>query len=112
MEMGKKKMMDLIEPILFNEKKLSNLKDLITDVGTNKIEPRQLRKAIIDNRVKVMKQLIDTFFFQVKREISQQEINNFTKGNSQLKTEVEEKDRFLEQIAERIQAIYAKALDK
>ncbi|KKK47139.1 hypothetical protein LCGC14_3158210 [marine sediment metagenome] len=110
MEMDKKKLMDLIEPILFNEKELLDLKDLITDVGTNKIEPRQLRKAIIDNRVKVMKQLIDTFFFQVKREISQQEINNFTKGNSQLKTEVEEKDRFLEQIAERIQAIYAKAL--
>ncbi len=112
MIMNKKTIMDIIEPILFNEEELSDLKDLIKDVGTNKIEPKQLRKAIIDNRVRIMERLIDSFFFQIKREVDQQEINNFTRTNHQTQSEVEEKDRLLEQIAERIQTIYTRVLDK
>ena len=112
MIINKKTIMDIIEPVLFNEEELSELKNLINDVGTNKIEPKQLRKAIIDNRVRIMERLIDTFFFQIKREVDQQEINNFTGINHQIQSEVEEKDRLLEQIAERIQTIYTRVLDK
>ena len=112
MIINKKTIMDIIEPILFNEEELSDLKNLINNVGTNKIEPKQLRKAIIDNRVRIMERLIDTFFFQIKREVTQQEINNFTRTNHQTQSEVEEKDRLLEQIAERIQTIYTRVLDK
>ena len=112
MIINKKTIMGIIEPILFNEDELSGLKVLINNVGANKIEPKQLRKAIIDNRVKVIERLIDTFFFQIKREVAQQEINNFTVTNHQIQSEVEEKDRLLEQIAERIQTIYTRVLDK
>ena len=59
-----------------------------------------------------MERLIDTFYFQIKREVDQQEINNFTGINHQIQSEVEEKDRLLEQIAERIQTIYTRVLDK
>ena len=112
MIINKKTIMDIIEPVLFNEVELSDLKNLINDVGTNKIEPKQLRKAIIDNRVRIMERLINNFFFQIKREVAQQEINNFTRTNHQIQSEVEEKDRLLEQIAERIQTIYTRVLDK
>lgn len=112
MIINKKTIMDIIEPILFNEEELSDLKNLINNVGTNKIEPKQLRKAIIGNRVGIMERLINTFFFQIKREVDQQEINSFTGTNHQIQSEVEEKDRLLEQIAERIQTIYTKVLDK
>ncbi|HEC38269.1 MAG TPA: hypothetical protein ENI29_08530 [bacterium] len=110
MIINKKMIMDIIEPVLFKEEELSELKNLINDVGANKIEPKQLRKAIIDNRVRIMGRLIDSFFFQIKREVAQQEINNFTGTNHQIQSEVEEKDRLLEQIAERLQTIYTKAM--
>ena len=112
MIINKKMIMDIIEPVLFKEEELSELKNLINDVGANKIEPKQLRKAIIDNRVRIMGRLIDSFFFQIKREVAQQEIDSFTGNNSQLISEVEEKNKFLEQIADRIQVIHTKAVEK
>ena len=112
MSLDKNELLGIIEPILFNEGELSNLKGLINDVGSNKIEPKLLRKAIIDNRVSIMERLINTFFFQVKREFNLQEIDNFTGNNSQLQAELEQKNIFLEEIAERIQTIYSKAEEK
>ncbi|KKK87635.1 hypothetical protein LCGC14_2751280 [marine sediment metagenome] len=112
MSLDKNELLGIIEPILFNEGELSNLKGLINDVGANKIEPKLLRKAIIDNRVSIMERLINTFFFQVKREFNLQEIDNFTGNNSQLQAELEQKNIFLEEIAERIQTIYSKAEEK
>jgi len=110
--LSKNELMDIIEPILFNEEELSNLKDLINDVGSNKIEPKQLRKAIIDNRASIMERLINIFFFQVKREFNLQEIDSYAGNDSLLNSEMEEKDKFLEQIADRIQVIHTKAVEK
>ncbi|HEC40533.1 MAG TPA: hypothetical protein ENI29_19985 [bacterium] len=112
MSLDKNELMDIIEPILFDEGELSNLKGLINDVGSNKIEPKILRKTIIDNRVSIMGRLIKSFFFHVKREFNLQEIDKFTGNDSQLSTELEQKNILLEEIAERIQVIYAKAEEK
>lgn len=112
MNLNKKKLMDVIEPILFDQEELSQLKELINNVRTNKVEPKLLRKTIIDNRVKIMERLINTFFFQVKQEFSLHEIDNFTGIDSQLSTELEEKNNFLEEIANRLQVIYIKAEEK
>ncbi|KKK98703.1 hypothetical protein LCGC14_2640100 [marine sediment metagenome] len=112
MELTKKKLLNIIEPVMFNEKELLELKELINNVGSNEVEPKQLRNAIIDNRMSIMERLVDIFFFQVSREITMQEINNFTGNDTRLKVEIEEKNTLLEQIAERIQNIHAKAVEK
>ncbi len=59
--LDKKTLTTIIEPILFNEEDLSQLKTLINDVGSNKLSTKILKKAIIDNRASIMERLINIF---------------------------------------------------
>lgn len=110
--LNKKKLMNIIEPVLFDEKELLSLKTLINNVGSNKVEPKILRNAIIENRISIMKRLTDTFFFQIKHEIEQQKIISFTETGAEPNTKHEEIIEFFEQSAERIQRIYDVASEK
>ncbi|MFW9873996.1 MAG: hypothetical protein ACFFG0_12890 [Candidatus Thorarchaeota archaeon] len=100
---------EMIEKILFDEKELEILKTLINELTIGSIEPKELRKSIIENRVNILNKVLNIFPFYYKQVSYQQEINDFTEKDLSLKTknefknELEEKDEILRQIGEWIQ---------
>jgi hypothetical protein len=95
---GKKKILsDMIEKILFEEKDLEVLKNLIEDLRQEKIQPKQLRTAIIENRLKILEKILKLFPYYNKQITYQQEINSFAKNDSEahLEKELEEKKELL-----------------
>lgn len=104
----KKLLIEMIEKILLNEKEFDSLKVLINDLSAGKINSRQLKIAIIKSRVNAVRRLIDIFPFFHKSIINQQEIDKFTvppNKDPKLIYELEEKDKFLEEIGIRISKI-------
>jgi len=105
----KKHLIEMIEQILLNEKELEILKVLINDLSAGKIGAKQLKIAIIKSRTSALKRIIDIFPFFHKRIISQQEIDKFTLNTTTIDPdlihELEEKDKFLEEMGIRIQKI-------
>lgn len=102
----KKLLIEMIEQILLNEKELEILKVLINELSAGKIYIKQLKMAIIKSRATALKRIIDIFPFFHKRIINQQEIDKFTDNiNPEVIQELEEKDKFLEEIGVRINKI-------
>lgn len=98
----------MVEEILLNEGELESLKLLINDLKTGKIDSRQLKIAIIKSRANALKRIIDIFPFFHKRIVNQQEIDKFVTGNNihpGVILELEEKNKFLEEIGARINKI-------
>jgi hypothetical protein len=99
----------MVEQILLNEKELEKLKILINDLSAGKINSKQLRLAIIKSRAMALKRILDIFPFFHKRIINQQEIDKFTGNiNPEVTQELEDKDKFLEEIGIRINKIVSK----
>lgn len=108
----KKLLIEMIEQILLNEKELEILKVLINDLGKGKIDSKQLKIAIIKSRAKALKRILDIFPFFHKRIVNQQEIDKFTANiNPEITQELEEKNKFLEEIAIRINKIVSSLND-
>ncbi|MFW9897079.1 MAG: hypothetical protein ACFFD7_14835 [Candidatus Thorarchaeota archaeon] len=108
----KKLLSEMLEQILLNELELESLKLLINDLSNGKSTPKQLKITIIKSRTNAIKRILDIFPFFHKRITSQREIEKFTleekikpNFNSDLKTELDEKDRLLEQIGKRVHTI-------
>ncbi len=98
----------MIEQILLNDQELDMLKVLINDLNAEKIDSKQLKIAIIKSRANALKRIFDIFPFYHKRIINQQEIDKFTMENKispETIQELEEKDKFLEEIGIRINKI-------
>lgn len=104
----KKLMVEMVEEILLNKDELESLKILINDLSTGKIESKQLKIAIIKSRANALERILDIFPFFHKRIINQQEIDKFTDINNSspdLIQELEEKNKFLEELGIRINKI-------
>lgn len=105
----KKLLLEMIEQIILNENELESLKILINDLSAGKINSKQLKIAIIKSRATALKRIMDIFPFFHKRIVNQQEIDKFvlntTAIDPKLIHELEEKDKFLEEIGIRINKI-------
>ncbi|MFW9822046.1 MAG: hypothetical protein ACFFE4_03880 [Candidatus Thorarchaeota archaeon] len=105
----KKLLSEMLEQILLNELELESLKLLINELSNGKISAKQLKIAIVKSRVNALKRVLDIFPFFHNRITTQKELEKLSfeekfKPNLDLdlKQELDERDRFLEQIGERI----------
>jgi hypothetical protein len=100
----------MIEKIFFDEHELEVLKSLITDVSAGKIQPKKLKLAIIENRARMINRISQIFPFYYKQLSNQREIDSFAHNGekSNLTIELEEKDKFLKELAERLYIIKTK----
>ncbi len=101
-------LIEMVEEILLNEGELETLKLLINDLSTGKIDSKQLKIAIIKSRANALERIIDIFPFYHKRILNQKEIDNFATDNNtppEALLELEEKNKFLEEIGIRINKI-------
>ena len=101
-----KNLSEMIENILFDVKELDLLKELISNVGMGRAEPKQLRAAIIENRENIKSKILSIFPYYHKQISYQQQIDNFTERNVplQIQNELEEKNDLIERVAEWMQS--------
>jgi len=112
---GQQKMLsEMIEKILFDEKELEVLKDLISDIRIGRTEPKQLRAAIIENRANILNKILNIFPYYSKQISYQQQIDDFTERDSSLQTqnELKEKNELLRRVGEWMQDTRKKLEEK
>lgn len=95
----------MIERIIFNEKELEVLKDLISEVRIGSVEPKQLRAAIIENRENILNKILHIFPYYHKQVSYQKQIDNFAERDISLQNqnELEEKNELLTKVGEWMQ---------
>ncbi len=93
---------EMVEKILFNEKELEILRELINKVGRGSTDPKQLRTAIIENREIIKNKILNLFPFYHKQISYQRQIDNFAERDVSLEKikELEEKNELLRKVGE------------
>lgn len=105
---------EMLEKIVFNEVQLMTLKKGIEKVANGYLNPKDLRKQIIELRVKLIEDLIEFFPFYLKQSLTENKLNNYTDSNesSSLSEKLQEKNNLLEEVGLRINSIYKKLKEK
>ena len=102
---------EMLEKIVFNEVQLTILKKGIEKVANGYLTPKDLRKQIIVQRVKLIEDLIEFFPFYVKQSLTEQKLTSFTDTTS-MKTELDERNNLLEEIGLKVDNIYRNLKEK
>ncbi|MFX1389399.1 MAG: hypothetical protein ACFE9Z_04965 [Promethearchaeota archaeon] len=102
----KEQLSENLELILFDKTILIQLKKKIEELEKGFITSKELRQEIINSRVEVMNRLLNFFPFFLKSYSTQTQLQRMTEPSSHLLEELEEKNKFLEDIGTRINTIY------
>ena len=98
-----------LEGILFPSEEFELLKTAINQLAMNKIEPKQLRKIIIDSKMQVFDKLLEFIPFQIKHGVENSTLDQFMEKreaqNSSYLKEIQEKDDFITEIMQRLERI-------
>ncbi len=113
----KKVLKKMLESYVLNEDDLIVLKNAINDLINGNISKKRFRTLIIQNKVKIVKEMLDLFpFYQKQLDKTSVVLDNkVLKDNAKikdLKTEIKEKDDFLHQSGIRINKIFKKLKSK
>jgi len=104
----------MLEKMLFNEKDLNALKIAIDNMNMEKISPKELRKYIIESRVKIIEKLLKFFPFYLKQVTIEKSLEDFSRPhtNIKLEQELQEKNEFLKEVGSRVNKIHVKLRKK
>lgn len=106
----------IVEKIIFNDDELGKLKIAIKNFTEGKTSAKELKHLLLQCRGRMMEDITDfTFLFAEKRtqnllqtEIKKKSPISTTKGEFQLRKEIEEKNELLETIAKRVDKLVSK----
>lgn len=100
----------IIESILFDENNLDTLKNSINSLCKGILSPKMLREQIVDFRLNVVQKIVKLFSFYNKQLTTNTSLEEYisSPNSSQLKQELEEKNKFLEEIGSRVNNISQK----
>ena len=96
---------EMVEKIMFDDKELGELKDLITAVSTQKAPARNLKERIIELRGSMMNRILQLFPVYNRSLSNHKEIEKFGNGNADMTKELEEKNILLEQVGTKLQEV-------
>ena len=91
-----------LEKIIFNEREFEDLKEIINRLSAGGSNLQQLKKKIINSRIRILEDVSDFITFHLK----QQNISFKDDKSVELKRERNEKDNFLTLLAKKIENIY------
>jgi hypothetical protein len=96
-----------LEQIIFEPSELNHLKNMIHNLIQGKITPAEMKRHLLNCRIRMFKDLNDfvNFFILGK-------INALDNSSILLKKELKEKDELLQQLGERINKIYFNLMEK
>lgn len=91
-----------LEKIIFNEKEFEELKLIINKLGNGNPNIQQLKKKIINSRIRMLKDVSNFLSFHLK----QQPNPSKEKKTSEFEHELREKNDFLTLLAQKIENFY------
>ncbi len=99
---------EMLEKMLFNEKDLNILKIAIDNMNMGKISPKELRKYIIESRVKIIEKLLKFFPFYLKQVTIEKPLEALAQPHTNIKLnqELQEKNEFLKDVGSRVNKIH------
>lgn len=102
----------LLEKIIFNENEFKLLKTTINEVSEGKIQPKSLRNLIIQDRIRILEDLVEFFPFYIQYSV--QQFNKSIERNSYqtdeiLNQKIKEREKLLEIIAKRLNDLVNKS---
>ena len=105
----------VVEKIIFNDVELEELKIAIKNFTEGKTSGKELKHLLLQCRGRMVEEITDFgFFFAEKKTkklmqtLNTQQTSLPTKVESQLKKEIEEKNKLLETVAERVNQLVSK----
>ena len=105
---------NIIENVLFNEEQLNQLKQLINDLSDGLLSPKEFRAYIIRQKNLHVEKILELFPYFMRQMKMKDSLSQFTGDSLNDKThnELQEKDKFIEHIAIRINKIFNKLSKK
>ena len=91
-----------LEKIVFKETEFKDLKNIINGLNEGRYNFEHLKKKIIESRIRILKEITEFISFY----INQQQKTPKSSNISELKQDLQEREQFLELIAEKIENIY------
>ena len=95
----------VLEKIIFDEDELTELKNVVGEFVKGKVQPRQLKKEILLCRSRILEDLKEfvLFYINSKKQEKERETMDF-----KLKQELEERNKLLEIVANRVNQLVSK----
>lgn len=106
----------IVEKIIFNDDELGQLKIAIKNFTNGKISAKELKRLLLQCRARMVEEITDFgFFFAKKRTANltqtvknKQQPSSLNKVESHLRDELKEKNRLLENVADRVNRLVSK----
>ncbi|KKN10753.1 hypothetical protein LCGC14_1033460 [marine sediment metagenome] len=97
-------LLDTIEDILFKEKHLDKLKELINRLYDHSITPKEFKTYFLKQKAKNLQEIFELFPYYAKQIKINNSLHQYTRDSlsSELRNELQEKDKFLEQVGIRV----------
>ncbi|MFX1315409.1 MAG: hypothetical protein ACFE9T_06060 [Promethearchaeota archaeon] len=97
---------NLLEEIFLNQEELEKVKHEIHQVSLGKLDPKQLRRTILESRIRLLNEMINDFLPYYKSQIRTPIIESPKTSN--LLKKLREREELLEIIASKLNALYNK----
>ena len=96
---------NLVEKIVFDEDQLFQLKEILHQLNAKKIDLKEVKQIVLNQRTNIMEAFIDLFSFY----LSQQKLRLISSENREdiikLQLQVKEREDLLEEIGKRLESI-------
>ena len=101
---------NIIENVLFNEEQLNQLKQLINDLSDGLLSPKEFRAYNIRQKNLHVEKILELFPYFMRQMKMDNSLNQFTEDSldDKIRTELQEKNKFIEHIALRVNKILNK----
>lgn len=108
---------EILEKLVFDDGDLTNLKVSIDKVIIGQISRRQFRETIIESRSRIIERITEFIPFYLRQKKKDDALNKFAEPNnnmisSELEEQLNEKNRFIEEVGIKISNIYEKLRQK
>ena len=96
---------NLVEKIVFDEDHLFELKEVLNQLNENKINLKEVKQVILNQKKDIMESIIDLFSFYLNQQQSRVSPNESGEKIEKLQLQVKERENLLEEIGKRLEKI-------
>ena len=96
---------NLVEKIVFDEDHLFELKEVLNQLNENKINLKEVKHVILNQKTDIMESIIDLFSFYLNQQQSRAFLNESGEKIEKLQLQVKERENLLEEIGKRLEKI-------
>ena len=99
----------MVEKIVFDENQLQYLKEALSQLSAKKVELKEVKQVILNQRTEILESLVDLFSFYLSQQQSRLSLSENGEEIKNLQVQVKERENLLEEIGKRIEIIANKS---